>query len=222
MELGDINLRETARAILARRGIDPDTTPEPKPFRLADHLTQTTEATLALVLPPEFRHAEPRHPDVRRWVSRYLNDPATCPGLLLRGPIGSGKTTESLGALRTVALTYAKAGRRLTYLFTSHPEFNRAMRPQNDDGHNRTLADMQAVDLLVFDDLGVGKLTDWGDDTLFRLIDTRWSHHRPTIVTTNLSATKASDLIDERILSRLATSVQVPLTNTDWRRAGKR
>lgn len=222
MDISDSNFGEVARDFLARRGIDPDDAPEPEPFSLADHLTASTNATLDLMLPPRFRQTEPDHPRVRQWIADYLRNPQTCPGLVLKGPVGSGKTHTALGALRVIALGTARRGRRITYLATTHPDFNRAMRPQPDDGHNRTLEDMQTVDLLVFDDLGAGKLTDWGDDTLHRLIDTRWAYNRATIVTTNLTSKEFGEAIDERVVSRLSTCVQVPLVDGDRRRGGAR
>lgn len=221
MDISNSNFGEFARDHLARRGIDPDRIPEPERFSLANHLTANTDATLDLLLPPRFRHAEPDHPKVCQWIADYLRDPQNCPGLILKGPVGSGKTHHALGALRAVALGAAGLGRRMTYLATTHPDFNRAMRPQPDDGHNRTLEDMQTVDLLVFDDLGAGKLTDWGDDTLHRLIDTRWAYNRATIVTTNLTSKEFAEIIDERVVSRLSSSVQVPLVDGDRRRGAR-
>lgn len=218
MDISNVNLGELARDILAKRGIDPATAPPPPAFNLAEHLTAQAEATLDLLLPRRFRQADVDHPQVRNWVRGYLTDPKACPGLLLLGPVGTGKSHTAFGALRRVALECAKRCRRITYALTSHPEFNAAMRPQPDDRHLRTLEDFQTVDLLVFDDLGAGKSSDWTEDTLYRLVDTRWARQLPTIVTTNLDANALRDGVDERVVSRLSTNVQVALKGTDRRR----
>ncbi|MFG1846733.1 ATP-binding protein [Micromonospora carbonacea] len=218
MDIRTTDLGAVARDVLARRGIDPTIAPPPAPFNLADHLTDQANATLDLILPPRFRHAEPDVPEVRQWIGRYLADPKTCPGLLLLGPVGTGKSHQAFGALRRVALECAKRCRRITYAVTSHPEFNAAMRPQPDDRHLRALEDFQTVDLLVFDDLGAGKSSDWTEDTLYRLVDTRWARQLPTITTTNLDAGSLRANADERVVSRLSTNVQVALKGTDRRR----
>lgn len=220
MDISKVNLGDLARDILAKRGIDPATAPPPPAFNLADHLTAQAEATLDLLLPPRFRHADVDHPDVRNWVRRYLADPVDCPGLLLLGPVGTGKSHTAFGALRRIALESAKRCRRMTYAITSHPEFNAAMRPQPDDRHLRALEDFQSVDLLVFDDLGAGKSTDWTEDTLYRLVDTRWARQLPTITTTNLDALALRAEVDERVVSRLSTNVQIGLKGNDRRRGG--
>ncbi|WP_433460717.1 ATP-binding protein [Micromonospora sp. CA-248212] len=220
MDISSTDLGGLAREVMERHGIDPTTVPPRPGFDLADHLTEQAEATLSLILPPRFRNAEPDHPFVRRWVDAYLRGPADCPGLLLLGPVGTGKSHQAFGALRRVVLESARRCRRMTYTITSHPEFNAAMRPQLDDRHLRALADFQTVDLLVFDDLGAGKSTDWTEDTLYRLMDTRWANQLPTITTTNLDAAGLRADVDERVVSRLSTSVQVGLKGSDRRRGG--
>lgn len=218
MDISKVDLAGIAQEVLARRGIDPATVPPRPPFNLADHLTEQAEATLNLLLPPRFRQAEPDHPQVRQWIGRYLADAPSCPALLLLGPVGTGKSHQAFGALRRVALESARRCRRMTYAITSHPEFNASMRPQPDDRHLRALEDFQAVDLLVFDDLGAGKSSDWTEDTLYRLVDVRWSRQLPTITTTNLDANALRNEVDERVVSRLSTAVQVALKGTDRRR----
>ncbi|MFG2046165.1 ATP-binding protein [Micromonospora sp. NPDC048935] len=220
MDISSTNLGGLAREVMERRGIDPTTVPPRPGFDLADHLIEQAEATLNLILPPRFRHAEPDDRQVRQWIGTYLRDPTTCPGLLLLGPVGTGKSHQAFGALRRVVLESAKRCRRMTYAVTSHPEFNAAMRPQSDDRHLRALADYQTVDLLVFDDLAAGKSTDWTEDTLYRLMDARWANQLPTITTTNLDADGLRADVDERVVSRLSTSVQIGLKGSDRRRGG--
>jgi DNA replication protein DnaC len=78
----------------------------------------------------------------------------------------------------------------------------------------------EQVDLLVLDDLGGGKTTDWTADTLYRLVDTRWAYQRPIIATTNLTAPDLREAVGARVASRLAAGVQVALKGDDRRRAG--
>lgn len=222
MDLARTDMNQFARDYLAGRGIDPNTVDERPPYTLADHMLAQAETTLDLILPPRFRTAVPDQPAVTAWVETFLTDSADAPNLLLRGPVGSGKTHQALGALRQVAIEAARRCLRVTYQAITHPEFNAAMRPQPDGTHLSTLVDLQSVDLLVLDDLGAGRATDWTEDTLHRLIDVRWSHQRPTIATTNLDTGTLRAEVDERVVSRLACGVQVALKGTDRRRAGVR
>jgi DNA replication protein DnaC len=41
------------------------------------------------------------------------------------------------------------------------------------------------TDVLVLDDLGAWKMTDWMNDTLFDLVNSRYMAKRPTVITTN-------------------------------------
>jgi DNA replication protein DnaC len=215
-----MNIHQTAREILARRGINPDELPDPPPFDLAATLTENATAALALNLPPMFLNAVPGQPDVRAWVQQFLTDRTTCPSLLLLGPVGTGKTHESIGALRGCVLGSAKNRRPLTWHYTSHPKLNAELRPSPDDSHLAVYDLCEQVDLLVLDDLGAGKATDWTADTLYRLVDTRWAYQRPVIATTNLTAPDLREAVGARVASRLASGVQVALKGDDRRRAG--
>ena len=59
-------------------------------------------------------------------------------------------------------------------------------------------------DLLLIDDLGAQKNSEWSREVLYLLIDRRYRDVRPTIVTSNLTLDQISELIDDRIASRLA------------------
>ena len=46
---------------------------------------------------------------------------------------------------------------------------------------------MKDVELLIIDDLGVEKLSDWLSDQFYQIIDHRWQNHKPMIITSNQS-----------------------------------
>jgi DNA replication protein DnaC len=215
-----MNIHQTARKILARRGINPDDLPDEPPFDLAATLTENATAAMALNLPPMFLNAVPDDPQVRDWVQQFLDDPAACPSLLLLGPVGTGKSHQAIGALRGSVLGSAKNRRPLTWHYTTHPKLNADLRPAPDDTHLAVYDQCEQVDLLVLDDLGAGKATDWTADTLYRLVDTRWAYQRPIVATTNLTAPELREAVGARVASRLASGVQVALKGDDRRRVG--
>lgn len=66
-------------------------------------------------------------------------------------------------------------------------------------------ARLAAVDLLVFDDLGAGEAGDAKIERrlLYFVAEARQNARRPTIVTSNLTATELRDFLGERVMNRL-------------------
>ena len=62
------------------------------------------------------------------------------------------------------------------------------------------------VALLLYDDLGASRLTDWGRGEISGLIEYRHANGLPTIITSNLSPDELAAAVDARILSRIAES----------------
>lgn len=72
--------------------------------------------------------------------------------------------------------------------------------------------------LLLLDDLGGGRQTDYVCEALFRIIDARYRDESPTIITTNLNMKELAEQIDDRIASRLCGMGEViTLGDKDWR-----
>lgn len=67
--------------------------------------------------------------------------------------------------------------------------------------------------LLVLDDVGAEKATEWANQTLYSILNARYEGRLPTIVTTN-----NPDVIDERILSRYFSGTVVIDGGRDLRR----
>ncbi len=59
--------------------------------------------------------------------------------------------------------------------------------------------------LVVLDDLGTEKMTEWASEQLYRVLDGRYDRGLPTIITSNVQ----SDSLDPRILSRYAEGLVV-------------
>jgi DNA replication protein DnaC len=63
-------------------------------------------------------------------------------------------------------------------------------RQQSRESEREIMAALQDCDLLVLDDLGAEKVSDWTLDVLFRIIDGRYRQKKPTMFTTNFSPTE--------------------------------
>jgi DNA replication protein DnaC len=77
---------------------------------------------------------------------------------------------------------------------------NDAIRPGNNPTAYETA---QECDLLVLDDLGREKMTEWTLERLHGVIDARWANLRRTVVTTQVSGEKLLERYGDPILDRL-------------------
>lgn len=65
------------------------------------------------------------------------------------------------------------------------------------------LEELGGFDLLVIDEVGASRGSDWEVQLLHEVIDRRYQAVRPTIVVSNLTTTDLKDYIGERALDRL-------------------
>ena len=119
----------------------------------------------------------------RRFVEEY---PAVSAGLLIVGPVGVGKT--HLAAAILAELVDAKGARGLFCDFTDLLEriqasFGRGTEESADD----ILGPLRDVELLVLDELGARRPTEWARDVLYALLNGRYNRKLVTIVTTNFA-----------------------------------
>ena len=72
--------------------------------------------------------------------------------------------------------------------------------------------------VLVLDDLGVEKTTEWVLQTLYIILNNRYSNYMQTIITSNLSIEEIGEKLGDRIASRIAGMCKiVKLTGKDRR-----
>ena len=73
-------------------------------------------------------------------------------------------------------------------------------------------------DLLILDDIGAEKVTDWVQDTLFRMVDGRYRREKPIFYTSNLKPKELVDKLGQRIYDRiLETTYQIENKATSYR-----
>lgn len=116
--------------------------------------------------------------------------------LVLHGGYGVGKTGLAVAAMAAVApvLLGARAW------FCPETELLDALRAELDGGPR---VDPLAPALLVIDDLGAARQTDWGDERLLWIIDRRYTHERATWFTTNLGLPALRRRLGERLFWRI-------------------
>ena len=126
-------------------------------------------------------------------------------GYYFWGPAGSGKTLLAAIILQELMLKYAHRGR---FVDLSRQFFLRLKRSfdESDESYGsagRILDDLVTVPFLVIDDFGVQRNTEWESETLYNLIDSRYSEERITIVTSNCNIGDYKKIAQGRIYSRI-------------------
>lgn len=135
----------------------------------------------------------------RRYVEDFAAQLVCGIGLLLIGGVGTGKT--HLGA--AVLTEIVRAGH--SGAFCSVGELFAMKRPGY--AGSRNAAHLTDVDLLVVDDLGASRGTEWEVSVLSDLVGARYDAQLPTIVTTNLAAPKLATFVGDRAADRFRESM---------------
>jgi DNA replication protein DnaC len=105
-------------------------------------------------------------------------------GLLFTGDNGVGKTHLAVGVLRE--LTTKKGARGQFWDFHELiREIKNSYNPEMNTTELEVLEPVVETGILVLDDLGAWRMTDWMNDTLFYILNERYKAKRSTIITTN-------------------------------------
>lgn len=183
--------------------------PEPTALELW-RTEQTAERTARFLgrRPPVFAPEGELPAAAKTWLTHYRAGHTG--SLVLVGPTGSGKTWT----LWKLAEQLIRSGWRGAFDIAPAYEVRRATdRPADTEAIHR----WRTADLWALDDLGSVSVTDWGADALLSIIDHRWQHQRPTLITTNAADLRA--LLGDRVASRIADGATVAhITAPDRRR----
>jgi DNA replication protein DnaC len=158
------------------------------------------------------------HLSASKFAQEY--DPRDETGLLIIGQIGTGKTHLAVGIIKELIL------KSIPCLFYDYRELLKEIQNSYNATVQTTELDVLRpvfeTDVLVLDELGAVKPTEWVWDTVSLILNTRYNNNRTTIITTNFedqaaagtngsisparAATRAEtlgDRIGERMRSRL-------------------
>ncbi len=116
--------------------------------------------------------------------------------VLFLGTYGCGKTHLA------AAIANFAVGAGVPTLFLTVPDLLDWLRfsfASSDYGLEERLEEIRSIRLLVLDDLGTQNTTPWAAEKLYQIINHRYIHRLPTVLTSNLSLSE----IDGRIASRL-------------------
>jgi len=143
-----------------------------------------------------------------RWVAAFSAESEK--GLYIHGPVGCGKS----------ALAYAIAGEIIKRGFDVEawyiPDLYAAIKAGYDESGRpdefEIVERCVRADLLVLDDLGTERVTEWSTEVVMRIVDRRYRECRPLIVTSNVTPIEigaVDDLKAQRIASRLCEMTEI-------------
>lgn len=154
-------------------------------------------------------------------------------GMLFTGTIGIGKTHLAIGILRSLIVERGARG-----IFCDYRDLLKQI--QNSYNPHVATTEMEVLrpvfdaEVLVLDELGATKPTEWVWDTVAHILNARYLDKRTTIVTTNYPDRPPStgvagreetlgDRIGERMRSRLSEMCQtVEMSGEDFRKTAGR
>lgn len=183
----------------------------------------------------DLEKSSPPLSSIRAWVRDVPKNPYS---LYLYGAFGRGKSGLAAIALREVIWKVGEWGQyqyppRHYGEYLTVASLLQSLRPHGptDTEPQKKIERYQRLPFLVLDDFGSERLTAWGAEQVYELVNERDVHMRPMIVTSNLSLDKLADKINHerellgtemgtRIVERLREScqpVEFPASLPNWR-----
>jgi DNA replication protein DnaC len=141
---------------------------------------------------------------LRLAMSLTMEFPAVERGLVLMGTVGVGKTHLAVSILKGLT---ERGFNCLFYEFgTLLKQIQDSYNPATFSSELGVLTPVLRADILVLDELGASKPTDWVRDTMAHVINTRYNDKKLTIFTTNYLDERRRDgeeVLEDRIGTRL-------------------
>ena len=177
-------------------------------------------------IPARYAAALATEPDIREWMAALTRSAIAArrvvvslpagPSLLLLGPTGRGKTFQAYGVVRGLAALGVHARWRATTAGDLYAQ----LRPRHGIDSEAVFGTHAGASLLVLDDLGAVKNSEWIEEVNYRLVNYRYERVLPTLFTSNLLPKELATLLGERVSSRLAEMTDRVTLKGDDRRYG--
>jgi DNA replication protein DnaC len=118
-------------------------------------------------------------------------------GALVTAPCGTGKTHALVSFFKKLELITPSV------MFVTLQDLLSAIRSEMLENKEYMLDKALKSKILIIDDFGVEKQTEWVIDTFYKIINERYNNNLPVFISTNLNVKEIKDYFGERVLSRL-------------------
>ena len=189
----------------------------------------------AAKIPPRYEHCElnsfrcdPDDPEDTKlgkalhWANRFVEEyPVEKTGLLFVGSVGVGKTHLAVGIIK--ALIRDKGVR---CLFCDYRELLKSI--QNSYNPSVQATEMEILqpvfdaEVLVLDELGAVRSTEWVFDTVNYILNSRYNDNKTTIITTNFPDKPEQDNVEDSSSISQAAAAKAARRETLGDRIGER
>ncbi len=145
----------------------------------------------------------------RRWHEYYK--PKNL-GLYIYGGVGTGKTFYASCIANEIAREYTATVRALSVTKAVNDLFST-------DDKSGYIDELAGVDLLILDDFGAQRRTDYASEVMFSIIDERYKAQKPLILTSNLDYAelqkhRSTDRVYDRVIDMC---IPFPMTGSSMR-----
>lgn len=151
---------------------------------------------------------------VRNYIVNFEKMYEDNQGLLLWGPVGTGKSYAA------AVIANELLDRRTSVVMTSFIKILKEVGTFDDD--NGKIEKMNQSKLLIIDDLGAERGTDYSLERVYDIIDSRYRSNKPIILTTNLTMEQMKNCDDiryNRIYDRIfEMCYPVKVNGLSWRK----
>jgi len=146
------------------------------------------------------------------------NDSEDFKGMVLMGPPGTGKTHLMTGFAFQCTIVHG-----ISCIFQSFAELLSELRQGYSDGKSdiEIIEPHLQTDILIIDDMGKGRNSDWELNILDMLISERYNRNQIIMVTTNFTENE-KDTLKEQIRNREKTENENLIADTIRKRVGER
>ena len=135
-----------------------------------------------------------------KYVDNWEDMKANSSGLLLWGNVGTGKSFFA-GCIANALLE-----KGVPVLMTNFSRILNTLTGMHFEDRNQFIDSLNRYSLLIIDDLGIERNSEFVLEQVFNVIDSRYRSKKPLIVTTNLTLTElnnAPDVAHRRIYDRI-------------------
>ena len=149
------------------------------------------------------------------YVSNWEEMKANASGLLIWGDVGTGKSFFA-GCIANALLE-----KGVPVLMTNFSRILNTLTGMHFEDRNQFINSLNRYSLLIIDDLGIERNSDFALEQVFNVIDSRYRSKKPLIITTNLTLSElnnAADIAHKRIYDRiLERCVPIRINNRNIR-----